>query len=263
MYGYAISFIGYWGPPLCRRFVQHIETQNLTGPSEMLVFHEAFDDPHKADTLYLYRVLLGALLYVALIAPVLTRNDVYSSSQEHILCRRAAMPGSKKESHKCSICGQPGHRIEACTLPGAALVRSLKRRVAGAVSLKADKPHTKARTSSTSLTGKQHARQQRAAYSSRSSKRQKTGVRSLKELLDWSPAASNGDAASWLLKKGVVKRPRSCSSCGGRTVQGPLELSRKGRKPHWHWRCASWKCQKRRSFLEDSTFSGLRARIPT
>ena len=102
-----------------------------------------------------------------------------------------------------------------------------------------------------------------SAYSSRRSKRQKTGVRSLKELLDWNPAASNGDAASWLLKAGVVKRPRSCTACGGRTVQGPLELSRKGRKPHWHWRCASWKCQKRRSFLEDSTFSGLQARIPT
>ena len=112
-----------------------------------------------------------------------------------------------------------------------------------------------------SSAGKQRACQQRAAYSGRSSKRQKTGVRSLKELLDWSPAASNSDAASWLLKQGVVKKARHCSSCGGRAVQGPFELCRKGRKPHWHWRCSNWKCQKRHSFLQDSTFCDLQAQF--
>ena len=172
------------------------------------------------------------------------------------------MPASTKEQvHKCSICGKPGHRLETCKLPGAALVRSLRKRAAAAVSVKPEKPHSKVRTSSTSSAGKQRACQQRAAYSGRSSKRQKTGVRSLKELLDWSPAASNSDAASWLLKQGVVKKARHCSSCGGRAVQGPFELCRKGRKPHWHWRCSNWKCQKRHSFLQDSTFCGLQARF--
>ena len=62
----------------------------------------------------------------------------------------------------------------------------------------------------------------------------------------------------WLLQQGFARRPKKCSRCSDGKVDGPLCMQRKRRQPFWHWRCQSWQCQHRVSFLDFSIFSGLR-----
>ena len=170
--------------------------------------------------------------------------------------------GRNRETHRCSVCGKVGHSLETCTLPGAALVRSLKRRNL-VLQKQSSKPHSETRTSQTSLSGRNHKAVQRKVYSGRPSKRKGPARRVLHELLDRSPAASNAAAVDWLLKHRVVQVPPACEGCGCTgTVQGPFELCRKGRQPFWHFRCGDWRCQKRHTFLTESAFAGLQAPLP-
>ena len=173
--------------------------------------------------------------------------------------KRPAQRAQGKQTHLCSVCRSPGHRVNTCPHPAAARIRELQQQVQVLKKKQGCKQRvlrqeTKNRKSPQD-TSKSWKQKQQLLYSGRTTSRQASPaeLRRKKPTNDLFGEAlsSNESAVKWLLLHKFISKPSSCDSCGKKFFYEVFGCEERGP----HWRC---KCGARFPYLSKSLFCGLK-----
>ncbi|CAK9034697.1 unnamed protein product [Durusdinium trenchii] len=167
---------------------------------------------------------------------------------------------NKKKQPVCGCCGKTGHRIETCTLPGAALIcklRAAAKKTAGKRSgdkFKDDRSHCRS-------SGSYKRKASKKYVPMKSAKDYKDHAR-LKASALSQDTIDVPDSIKWLLKMGFLSRSRKCAHCGYTSLKGPLVRKRKNMQDWCHWRCSRNSCNRRVALYYSSVCAGLQMQPP-
>ena len=173
--------------------------------------------------------------------------------------KRPAQRAQGKQTHLCSVCRSPGHRVNTCPHPAAARIRELQQQVQVLKKKQGCKQRvlrqeTKNRKSPQD-TSKSWRQKQQLLYSGRTMSRQASPAELRREKPTNDPfgeaLCSNESAVRWLLLYKFICKPSSCDSCGKKFFYEVFGCEERGP----HWRC---KCGARFPYLSKSLFCGLK-----
>lgn len=166
---------------------------------------------------------------------------------------------AKQAAHRCSLCGSTSHRLERCTLPGAAKVKKLQLKVkalqqeSGRSRKDVRVEDKKRKSAEKSAEWKLKARMAYGGQRFRIAGVKPSECRRSKSSNTFPSCQNDEQAWDQLSGDKVVPKVTCCHLCQSQRVTGPFWASKS--RP-CHWRCLE--CDSYISWLNNSVFAGMR-----